>query len=443
MNTRQTLSRRTLLRGAGVALGLPLLEAMSPRSALAAASVKPPKRAAFLYVPNGIIHDAWKPVSAGADYALPYSLEPLGPVKKDVIVLTGLSQLPYNKEYAVGHARPTTALLTGAVADKNGVKAGKSVDQYIAERHGADTKLKSLELSINGSSLGGRCDGEYSCVYSSVISWRNETSPMPTVNNPATVFKRLFGDATGKSTPRERSRAELLRMSVLDATLDDARRLHRTLGKSDQLKLDEYLYSVRELERRVQMTAPLKDGKRPNLKVPNAPPADYAEHVRLMGDLMVLAFQADATRVCTFMFGTAAGGQTYPMLGIRDGHHELSHKINKPEVRAQVRKIDRFNVSLFSYIVKRMKEISEGGGTLLDNSIVYYGSGLGNGGAHTPFDLPVLLAGRGAGKLNTGRHIRSPMNTPLNNLWVSVLNVMDVPMQRFGDSTGPLRGVLA
>lgn len=266
---------------------------------------------------------------------------------------------------------------------------------------------------------------------------------MPTVNNPATVFKRLFGNAPGNSTPKERSRAERLRMSVLDSTLEDARRLHRTLGKSDQLKLNEYLYSVRELERRVQMTAPLQDGERPNLQVPNAPPADYAEHVRLMGDLMVLAFRADATRVCTFMFGTAAGGQTYPMLGIRDGHHELSHKINKPEVRAQVRKIDRFNVSLFSYIVKRMKDITEGEGTLLDNSIVYYGSGLGNGGAHTPFDLPVLLAGRAAGVINTGRHTKSPMNTPLNNLWVSVLNAMDVPVQRFGDSTEPLRGVLA
>ncbi len=443
MNTRQMLSRRTLLRGAGVALGLPLLEVMVPRSSLAAAIEAPPKRAAFLYVPNGIIHDAWKPVSTGADYALSSSLEPLGPVKQEVLVLTGLSQLPYNKEYAVGHARPTTALLTGAVADKNGVKAGKSVDQYIADKQGTDTKLKSMELSIAGSSLSGRCDGEYSCVYSSVISWRNETSPLPTVNHPATVFKRLFGDATGQRGPRERSRAERLRISVLDATLDDARRLHRTLGKADQLKLNEYLYSIRELERRVQMTAPLKIGERPNLEIPNAPPADYAEHVRLMGDLMVLAFQADATRVCTLMFGTAASGQTYPMLGIRDGHHELSHKINKPEVRAQLRKIDRFNVSLFAYIIKRMKDVSEREGTLLDNSLVFYGSGLGNGGAHTPFDLPVLVAGRAAGRINTGQHIKSPINTPLNNLWVAVLKAMDVPSERFGDSTEPLRGVLA
>jgi hypothetical protein len=443
MSKRQPLSRRTFLRGTGVALGLPLLEAMCPRGGQAAELARPPKRAAFLYVPNGIIHDAWKPISAGTDYALPYSLEPLKPVKQDVLVLTGLSQLPYDKPGGVGHARPTTALLTGAVADKEKVRAGKSVDQFIADKHGGDTKLRSLELSIHGSSLGGRCDGEYSCVYSSVISWQSETSPMPTVNNPATVFQRLFGDMGGQTSARERSRREKLRLSVLDATLDDARRLHRTLGKSDQLKLNEYLYSLRELERRVALTAPLQAGEKPNLDVPKAPPRDYAEHVRLMGDLMVLAFQTDATRVCTFMLGTAAGGQTYPMLGIRDGHHELSHKLGNPDVRAQLRKIDRFNVSLFAYIVRRMKELSEGEDSLLDNTIVYYGSGLGNGGAHTPYDLPVLVAGRGAGTINSGRHIRSPMNTPLNNFWLSVLSAMDVPLERFGDSTEPLRGVLS
>lgn len=444
MSTHTPLTRRMFLRGTGVALGLPLLEAMQPQRGQAAESARPPRRAAFLYVPNGIIHDAWKPVSAGPDYALPYSLEPLKPVKQDVLVLTGLSQLPYpDGKHAVGHARPTTALLTGAVADKDGVKAGKSVDQFIADRHGPETKLKSLELSITGSSLGGRCDGEYSCVYSSVISWRNETSPLPTVNNPATVFKRLFGDAGGKTRGQERSRAERLRKSVLDATLEDARRLQRTLGKTDQLKLNEYLYSIRELEQRVQKMRPLKSGEVPNFDVPAGPPGDYAEHVRLMGDLMVLAFQADATRVCTFMFGTAAGGQTYPMLGIRDGHHELSHKNTQPDVRAQLRKIDRFNVSLFAYIVKRMKDIPEGDGTLLDNSIVYYGSGLGNGGAHTPFDLPVLVAGRAGGRVQTGQHLKSPHNTPLNNLWVAVLNAMEIPMPRFGDSTESLRGFLS
>lgn len=441
MSTRFPLSRRTFLRGTGVALGLPVLEAMQPWG-IAADPAKVPKRAAFLYVPNGIVHDAWKPVSTGSDYALTYSLEPLRPIKQDVLVLTGLSQIPYDQMGGVGHARPTTALLTGMVADKDKVRAGKSVDQFIADKHAAETKLKSLELSITGSSLAGRCDGDYSCVYSSVISWRNETSPMPTINNPKTVFQRLFGDVGSSKNPREKSRQEKLRKSVLDATLDDARRLHRTLGKSDQLKLNEYLYSIRELERRVQVSAPLQDGEQPNLNVPNGPPGDYAEHVRLMGDLMVLAFQADATRVCTFMFGTAAGGQTYPMLGIRDGHHELSHKIGNPDARASLRKIDRFNVSLFAYIVKRMKDIPEGDGTLLDHSIVYYGSGLGNGGAHTPFDLPVLLAGRGGGTINTGQHIRSPINTPLNNLWVSVLNAMEIPTQRFGNSTEALKGVL-
>jgi len=437
------LSRRTFLRGSGVAVGLPLLEAMMPGSAMGAPAGGPPKRAAFLYVPNGIVHDAWKPVSTGSDYELPYSLEPLREVKSDVTVLTGMSQIPYGQKGGVGHARPTAALLTGAVANKEKIEAGKSVDQVIADKIGTDTKLKSLELSIAGSTMNGRCDGDFSCAYSSMISYRNATSPMPTDNNPASVFKRLFGEVSKTATPAEQSRQAKLRQSVLDSVLEDARRLHRTLGKTDQRKLDEYLYSVRQLERRIQHASMLpNEGETPNLQVPQGKPADYGEHVRLMGDLITLAFQTNSTRVCTFMLGTAAGGQTYPMLGIREGHHDLSHQITDPDARAKLRKIDRYNVSLYAYLVQRLKSVADGESTLLDNTIVFYGSGLGNGGAHTPFDLPVLLAGRGAGALRAGQHVKLPLDTPLNNLWLTVLNAMEAPAKSFGDSTGLLDGLL-
>jgi hypothetical protein len=267
---------------------------------------------------------------------------------------------------------------------------------------------------------------------------------MPTDNRPASVFKRLFGEPGKTASPAARSRSDRLRMRVVDSVVEDAHRLHRRLGKTDQRKLDEYLYSVRQLERRVRRPAhPIGDGRPPELDLRDGKPADFTEHVRLMGDLMVLAFQTDSTRVCTFMFGTAAGGQTYPMLGIREGHHDLSHQISDPDARAKLRKIDRYHVSLFAYIIQRMQAVREGAGSLLDNSIVYYGSSLGNGGAHTPFDLPVLVAGRGRGTVRPGQHLKLPLDTPLNNLWVSVLGAMDTPTRAFGDSTGPIPGMVA
>ena len=433
------LSRRTFLRGAGVAVGLPLLDAMWPALGGSAAPAPVVKRVAFLYVPNGVVLDAWKPTVTGANYALPYSLEALAPIRNEVLVLSGLSQIPYSTRTGVGHALPTAALLTGTVASKDNIQAGKSVDQIIADQIGRDTKLKSLELSIQGSNANGRCDGEYSCAYSTMISYRNATSPNPTDNNPHSVFRRLFGEPGQMGSAAQQSRQQLLRKSVLDSVLDDAHRLNRTLGKADQLKLDEYLYSVREIERRIaRVDDAVGAGQRPQMVLPAQTPQDFAEHVRLMGDLMVLAFQTDATRVCTFMFSVAAGGQTYPMLGIREGHHELSHHGGDEEKLAKLRKIDRYNVSLFAYIVERMNAIREGERTLLDNSIVYYGSSLGNGNSHTPFDLPVLLAGRGGNALTTGRHLSFPMDTPLNNLWLTVMNTMNTPTERFGNSTGRL-----
>ena len=443
--SRRTLLRGNLLGGAGVAMGLPLLEAMQHRStARAAATSAATQRVAFLYVPNGIVHDAWKPTTTDANYVLPSSLEPLAGIKDDVLVLTGLSQIPYSTRGGVGHALPTAALLTGAVASKDRIQVGKSIDQVIADRIGGDSKLKSLELSIRGSNSAGHCDGEYSCAYSTMISYRNAHSPNPTDNNPRSVFRRICGERGQVANVGEPTRQEELRTRVLDSVLAEARRLHRTLGTADRHKLDEYIYSVAELERRIQrMALPVAAGRSPQRfvladQVPDQEPSDFGEHVRVMGDLMVLAFQTDATRVCTFMFSVAAGGQTYPMLGIQEGHHELSHHGGNEEKLAKLRKIDRYNVSLFASIVERLKMVREGNQTLLDNSIIYYGSGLGNGNSHTPFDLPVLVAGRGGGTLSTGRHLRLPMDTSLNNLWLTVLNAMDTPTEKFGDSSGRL-----
>ena len=446
VHIRRTLSRRTMLRGLGACLGLPLLEAMAPTTrALAAAA--PPKRLAFFFVPNGIIHDSWTPTAEGREFALPSSLEALAAVRSKVNVISGLSQIPYAQRGGVGHARPTAALLTGREADKDRISVGISLDQIIADKIGQQNRLPSLQLSIAGTALQGQCDTGYSCAYSSCISWRDETSPMPNDNNPRSVFERLFGENAGRGAGDQQphgagDRRAAMRRSVLDAVMDDARRLDRTLGRGDRNKLAEYMHSVRQLERRAEAAAPVlgEDGL-PQIDRPEGRPETYDDAVRLMGDLLVLAFQSDATRVATFMFGSAAGNQSYPMIGVHEGHHELSHHGNIEDKVAKLRRIDRFNVGLYAYVLGRMNEIPEGDGTLLDHSLVYYGSGLGNGNAHTPYDLPVLLGGGGGGVIRSGQHVRLPLDTPINNLWLSMANAMDVPLERYGDSTGLLTGV--
>ena len=437
------LSRRTMLRGAAATIGLPLLEAMQLPRAAAVERTAAPKRAAFLMVPNGIVHDAWKPATAGLDYVLPSSLEPLAAVRDRVSVVTGLSQIPSGEKGVVtGHARPAAALLTGTVASKEEVRAGVSVDQVIAEAIGRECRLKSLELSVNGSQMAGLCDSGFSCVYSSVIAWRDADSPLPTDNDPRSVFRRLFGcEPGGVAAAAERGRDSMLRQSVLDAVIDDARRLDRTLGASDRRKLDEYLHAVREVERRIGRTAATSADGPPRLDLPKREALDYPEHVRLMGELIALAFQSDATRVCTFMLGNEAGNQAYPEVGVPEGHHELSHHGNVEEKLAKLRKIDRFNVSLFADFVARLAAIPEGEGSLLDNAAVYYGSGLGSGNSHTPFDLPVLLAGGAGGAIRPAGHVKLPMDTSLYNLWVTLLDAYEVPVRQFGNSTGGIDAI--
>jgi len=444
MTQTERLSRRTMLRGAAAAIGLPLLDAMRPLRASAAARAASPKRVAFLMVPNGIVHDAWKPATTGLDYVLPSSLEPLASVREHVSVITGLSQIPSGEKGVVtGHARPAAALLTGTVASKEEVRAGVSVDQVIAETIGRESRLASLELSVNGSQMAGLCDSGFSCVYSSVIAWRDADSPLPTDNDPRSVFRRIFGAEPGGLAAADGGRDAVLRRSVLDAVLDDARRLDRRLGATDRRKLDEYLHAVRDVERRIGRSAATAADGPPRLEIPDRAKLTYPEHVRLMGELIALAFQSDATRVCTFMLGNEAGNQTYPEVGVLEGHHELSHHGNVEEKMAKLRKIDRFNVSLYAELVSRLAAIPEGDGSLLDTAAVYYGSGLGSGNAHTPFDLPVLLAGRAGGAIRPAGHAKLPMDTSLYNLWVTLLGACDVPVRQFGNSSGPIDAIRA
>ena len=422
---RGEMGRRTFLRGGGTALALPWLNSLLPRTARAAAAVKPPVRMAFLFSPNGVIPDAWAPAKAGVDYAFSRTLAPLAAVKSDVLVLTGFSQ---KKGFDMGdgagdHARSASTFLTGVHPYKTAganIRAGVSVDQLAAAHIGRHTPLPSLELGIDPGATAGSCDSGYSCAYSSCISWKTPTTPMAKEINPKLVFERLFG--TGRMDLRERARRDYLRQSILDLVRDDSARLTRRLGMADRRKMDEYFSGIRELELRIELASRTADRRPPDVQVPAGVPQDFEKHVHLMTDLLVLAFQTGVTRVATFMFANEGSNRLYSMVGAKEGHHALSHHRNREELIAQLRNIDRYLVSQYARLVEKLRAVREGEGTLLDNCMVVYGSGLGDGNSHTHDHLPILLAGRAGGTIRPGRHLRLPEGTPLNNLFLSMLN---------------------
>jgi hypothetical protein len=445
MNDRRQLSRRTLLQGLGTALALPWLEAMGPQLAWSETSNharKAPNRLAVLYVPNGVHMPDWRPASEGRDFELPPILEPLKDVKGQLSVLTGLTA---DKARAHGdgggdHARAMAAFLTGAQprkTDGTDIRAGVSADQVAASRIGDQTRLASLEIGSEPSAMAGNCDSGYSCVYSSTISWRSATSPMPKINNPRQIFERLFGSGN----EADRARRDQTRRSILDFVREESTSLQRRLGAHDRRKLDEYFTAIRDVEERIERAARLPAVTPPNIQVPQSPPASIEEHLRLLGDLMVLAFQTDTTRVCTFVFFNEGSNRPYPVIGVSEGHHDLSHHENNPAKQAKISKINTFHVKQLAYILGKMQSIQEGDGTLLDHSMVVYGSGNSDGNRHNHDDLPILLAGRGCGTINAGRHLRFPNETPLNNLWLSLLDRMDCRVETLGDSTGKLQGL--
>lgn len=437
------LSRRTLLRGLGAAIALPWLEAMGPIAVSAPANTrKVPNRLAILYVPNGKNMADWTPKTEGADFELPAILQPLKAVKDQLLVLTGLTA---DKARAHGdgggdHARALGAFLTGCQprkTDGTDIRAGISVDQVIAGRIGDRTRLASLEIGGEHGAMAGNCDSGYSCVYSSTMSWKSATQPLPKEVNPKLVFERLFG--TGNDAGK--AKRDATRRSILDFVREDSKDLTKKLGPTDQRKLDEYFTSIRDIELRIERAAKLPPVKAPEGLKPTGVPATFQEHLRLLCDLMVLAFQADITRVCTFVVANEGSNKPYPFIGVSEGHHDLSHHANDAKKKQKIRDINTFHTTQLAYLLGKLKSIKEGEGTLLDHCMVAYGSGNSDGNAHNHDDLPILLAGGGCGTLKTGRHVKYAKDTPLNNLWLGLLERMDSKVPTLGDSTGTLAGL--
>ena len=439
----KALSRRTILRGAGAAIALPFLEAMRPGSLRASEPARAPTRLAFVYVPNGVHMPDWTPRATGRDFDLPATLEPLRPVRDDLLVLSGLS-LDQARPHGDGggdHARAMAAFLTGTHPRKTGgadLRAGISVDQLAAREVGQATRFASLEIGCEGGRDSGQCDHGYSCAYQVNLSWRGEAAPSAKEVDPRLVFERLFGGQTrGEPHPEDARRARRDR-SLLDFVAEDARRLQRQLGGADRRKVDEYLTGIREIERRIDGARPVVAVGEANLARPSGTPSDYREHLRLMSDLLVFAFRADLTRIATFVFANDGSNRSYGAIGVPEGHHDLSHHGQDARKQEKIRAINRFHVEQYAYLIERLKAIPEGDGTLLDHSMIVYGSGISDGNSHSHDNLPILVAGKGNGTLDSGRHVGLSGETPLTNLHLSLLDRMNVPVRSFGDSTGRL-----
>jgi Protein of unknown function (DUF1552) len=445
----QSIDRRMVLRGFGTALSLPLLEAMMPLTALAQSGTKSkhPVRMAFVFVPNGINMEHWTPKAEGKfSDVLPSVLSPLSDLKTNVNLLTGLTQ---RNAFALGdgagdHARSAAAWLTGCHPRKTSganIQAGISFDQLMANHIGDKTRFSSIEIGCERGGLAGDCDSGYSCAYSNSISWRSPNTPVAKEVDPRLVFERLFQNGDPNETPAARDARIAENKSILDFVLADAKSLHNKLGVTDRMKLDEYMTGVREIERRLTVAEQTSQQAGLTNKLSGMPsgiPADYTEHVRLLGDMMVLAFQTDITRVGTFMFANEGSNRSYKMIGVNDGHHELSHHQRNAEKLEAIRKINQFHVDNLAYMLRKMRDVREGDRTLLDNTMVVYGGGIGDGDRHNHDDLPILVAGGAATGIKSGRHIKYKNNTPMTNLFLTMADKAGVPVESIGDSSGRL-----
>ncbi len=448
--TSNRISRRAALRGLGTVIALPWLESMGSlvswagEPATLGSKRTAPVRMAFVYVPNGVNMSDWTPKSEGANFDLPSILKPLDPVRDDLLVLTGLTcdKARPHGDGGGDHARAMSAFLTGAQPRKTDgadIRVGVSADQIAASRIGDRTRLPSLEIGCEGGALAGNCDSGYSCAYSNAISWRSPTQPLPKEINPKIVFDRLFGNLAAE----ERLRRDTQRKSILDFVREDTASLKGRLSSADQRKLDEYFSSVRDIEQRIERAAKLPEVTPPvGTMQPAGVPDSYEEHIKLMCDLLVLAFQTDVTRVSTLVFANEGSNRPYTFINVREGHHDLSHHEGNEQKKAKIREINSFHARQLAYLLRKMKSVREGNGTLLDNCMLVYGSGNSDGNRHNHDDLPIVLAGRGGGTIKTGRHVRYPAETPLNNLWLSMLERVDVRVPFLGDSTGSLPGLM-
>lgn len=440
--TRKALPRRTFLRGIGTTLALPLLDAMVPSlTALASTPANPVRRLGFVYMPMGASIAQWTPPGTGNTLAeLSPTLSSMAPF---VDQLTVISNMELKNAYPGTHATSNAAFLSAAKAkwtESTDYHLGTTVDQIAAKQIGGETRLPSLELSMDLLTTVGQCDNGYACVYQNNLSWSSPTTPLPSEAHPRVAFERLFGDG-GSAADR---RSELRRKaSLLDWVTDDIARLKNKLGPSDRTKVTEYLDTVREVERRIQMAeAATADSSLPDLDRPVGVPAAYADHARLMFDLQVLALQGDVTRVITFQLARETSTRTYPEIGVSDPHHPLTHNGGDPEKLARVAKINAFHVSLFAYFLGKLKATPDGNGSLLDHSLLLYGSGMGNPDVHDHVNLPILVAGGGAGHRKGGRHIRYAEPTPLANLHLTLLDKVGVRLDAFADSKGRIPELL-
>jgi hypothetical protein len=435
--TKKALSRRTFLRGAGAAVALPLLDAMVPSLTAQAGTPAAPerlRRLGYVYVPMGCDGTRWPPPGGDRLDRLSYTLTPLAPVKDHVTVI---SNLGLRNAYPGTHATSNSAFLSAARAkltESADYYLATTADQLAARQIGTGTQLPSLELSMDLMTLAGQCDNGYACVYQNNLSWSSPTTPLPSEAHPRVVFERLFGDG---GTAAERRAALKAKASLLDSVLDELTQLEKQLGPADRARVTQYLDAVREVERRIQLAeAAAKDNPVRDLDRPVGVPASYAEHARLMFDLQLLAFQADVTRVITFQLARETSNRTYPEVGVPDPHHPLTHHGNDPAKVEKVAKINRFHVSLFAEFLKKLRDTKEGPGTLLDHSLLLYGSGMGNPNLHDHDNLPILVAGGAAGRMRGGRHIRYARPTPLANLHLTLLEKVGVRLDKFADSKG-------
>lgn len=447
----QTISRRTVLRGLGTAIALPWLEAMAPaRGAEDPQGRETPFRMLFMAVPNGMHMPDWTPDETGDEFHLKSILEPVGAFQQDMLVLSGLT-LDGARPHGDGggdHARSCAAFLTGAHPRKThgaDIHNGVSVDQMAAKHVGKRTRFASLELGIERGAQSGNCDSGYSCAYSCNISWRTPTTPVAKEVDPSAVFDRLFGGGGAADQQRALAQRRQHRKSILDFALEDARALKQHLGRSDQRKLDEYMFAVRDVERRLTEQDPAAAEAAPvdDVARPEGIPREFENHVHLMLDLVWLAFRTDSTRIITFMFANEGSNRNYPQIGVSEGHHTLSHHGNDDVKQSKISKINRFHVSLLAHLLKRLAESEESGRRLLDESLVVYGSGIGDGNRHNHDQLPIVTFGKAGGAVRPGRHLSFPRETPLTNLYLQMLHLAGVSTEQFGDSTGALDAILA
>ena len=437
--TKRHISRRTVLRGLGAAVALPLLDSMMPAlSAMANTAAKPINRFGLMYVPNGMIMKNYLPVAEGAGFELSPTLSALAPFHDKLLVLSGLNSTPTPGRPGGAHAKASTRFLTDVSppTSETWLDAGISMDQILAGELSKSTQFGSLELAIESGETAGACDTGFACAYTNTLSWKSANTPLPTQNDPRVIFERLFGDSVS-TDPKVRLARLSQQRSVLDAVERDLARLQGALPRTDRTKLAEYLEAIRDVERRIQIAESQSDQPLPLVEHPSGIPADWEQHVELMFDLMVLAFQCDLTRVVTLMTGREQSGMTYPQIGVPDAHHPISHHQQEPEKVAKVAKINAYHVSMFSKLLTRMQATPDGDGTLLDHMTMMYGAGIADSNAHATSDIPVVLVGGGAGHLKGGRHIRFK-GLPLANLHLTLLDQFGVRRQNIGDSTARL-----